>query len=113
MRKSGPEDSSLLLSEIIFSLGDVLNYINNRAFEQVGEFVGQIKRIPSADTHHATGTRPKHKRVNKAAVIDPDVFVNAIESVELLLETVAEWYAAWSGVIAIKWVVVVTIQILK
>ena len=41
-RNSGSERSSLILSEIVFALGDVLSYINNRAFEQVGEFVKNI-----------------------------------------------------------------------
>ena len=109
LRNSDSEKGSLLLSEVIFSIGDVLNYINTRAFEQVGEFVGQV-RLTGENYQNV----PKLQNLSQRC-IDPDLFLSSIESVELLLESLAEWYSMKVGKKGqvIKWAVVVTIQMLK
>ena len=106
-RNSGSEKGSLIMSEIIFSLGDVLSYINYRAFEQIGEFIGKDNQKPN-----------NHVKINKTGYalripVDPDIFLSSIESVELLLENIAELYSIKFDTYAVKWAVVATIQIMK
>ena len=106
-RKSGSEKGSLLMSEIVFAFGDVLNYINNRAFEQVGEYVGKEEPVVG------TRTRTNYSESSTGFQIDPDIFISAIESVELLLESLAELYCMKFSSNAFKWVVVGIIQTMK
>jgi hypothetical protein len=37
-------DKSLLISEFISSVGEIIRFVNDRAFEQVGRLVGEIDR---------------------------------------------------------------------
>ena len=96
-----------MTSEIVFALGDVLSYINNRAFEQVGEYAGkdQFRLHNYKNTEEAIG----HGR----APTDPTIFLSAIESVELLLESIAELYCIKVGSQTCKWAVVAAIQFIK
>ena len=108
-RNSGSQRSSLILSEIVFALGDVLSYINNRAFEQVGEYVEK-------DYSHATpGTSSKNDLAgrNSITAFNPDKILGGLESVELLAESLAEMYSLKSGSDTLKWVVVSAIQFFK
>ena len=108
-RNSGSQRSSLILSEIVFALGDVLSYINNRAFEQVGEYVEK-------DYSHATpGISSKRDLAgrNSTTAFNPDKLLGGLESVELLAESLAEIYSLKSGSDTLKWVVVSAIQFLK
>ena len=86
-RNSGSERGSLVMSEVVFALGDVLSYINSRAFEQVGEFVGKDNQ---ASNNHTT---TENSEYFSKSLIDPDLFISSMESVELLLESFAELYS--------------------
>ena len=107
-RNSGSEKVSLVMSEVVFALGDVLSYINNRAFEQVGEFIGKDNQYLNNHT-----TTNNNSAYFSQTLIDPDIFTSSIESVELLLESLAELYSIKFGSQTVKWAVVATIQILK
>ena len=90
------------MSEIIFSLGDVLSYINYRAFVQIGEFVGKDVTSSNDTTSHT----------NKFFG-DPDTLIGAIESIELLLESLAELYAIKFGTKRVKWAMITSVHFLK
>ena len=95
------------MSEIVFAIGDVLSYINNRAFEQVGEFVGK-------NNIALNNRRGKlNEGLPSQIPIDPNIFLGAIESVELLLESLAELYAMKYDSQSCKWAVVSTLQFFK
>ena len=93
-----------MISEAVFALGDVLSYINNRAFEQVGEYAGK-DQFTLDSTQGAIGPA----RIQT----DPTILLSAIESVELLLESLAELYCIKIGSQTSKWAVVATIQFIK
>ena len=108
-RNSGSQRSSLILSEIVFALGDVLSYVNNRAFEQVGEFVkkdySQVTPWPSS----------KDDLTNQdiSQEFNPNKILGGLESIELLAESLAELYSLKHGSETLKWIVVSAIQFLK
>ena len=108
-RNSGSERSSLILSEIVFALGDVLSYINNRAFEQVGEFV---KKDHSQTPPKTTKTGYSLGK-DSITTFNPNKILSGLESVELLLESLAELYSMKHGSETLKWVVVSAIQFQK
>ena len=96
-----------MTSEIVFALGDVLSYINSRAFEQVGEYAGKDQFTLHNYKSSGEGIDPDRMP------IDPTIFLSAIESVELLLESLAELYCIKVGSQTCKWAVVATIQLIK
>ena len=95
-RNSGSERRSLILSEIVFALGDILSFINNRAFEQVGEFVGkdQVEN-------------------DSSQIFNPNKALSGLESIELLIESIAELHSLRHGSDTLKWAAVSAIQFLK
>ena len=95
-RNSGSERRSLILSEIVFALGDVLSFINNRAFEQVGEFVGKDQL-----------------ENDSSQTFNPNKVLSGLESIELLIESIAELHSLKHGSDTLKWVAVSAIQFLK
>ena len=108
-RNSGSQRSSLILSEIVFALGDVLSYINNRAFEQVGEFAEKNY----SDATPGTSSKNDLAGRNLITAFDPDKILGGLESVELLVESLAEMYSLKTGSDVLKWVVVSAIQFFK
>ena len=101
-RKSGSDEHSLVVSEIVFAIGDVLSFVNNCAFVQIGEFVGKDITSSNDTTSHT----------NKFFG-DPDTLIGAIESIELLLESLAELYAIKFGTKRVKWAMITSIHLLK
>ena len=93
----------------MFALGDVFSYVNNRAFEQVGEFVKKDY------SHVKPGPSSKDDVTNKdiAQVFDPNKILGGLESIELLAESLAELYCLKHGSETLKWIVVSAIQFLK
>ena len=101
-RKSGSDEHSLVVSEIVFAIGEVVSYVNNCAFLQIGEFVGKDITSPDDPTSH------KNTIHN-----DPDTLIGAIESIELLLESLAELYAIKFGTKRVKWAMITSIHFFK
>ena len=93
----------------MFACGDVLSYINNRAFEQVGEFVKKdySYTLPRTTMNGDTLGR------DSCHTFNPNKILSGLESVELLLESLAELYSMKYGSDTLKWVVVSAIQFLK
>ena len=101
-RKSGSDEHSLVVSEIVFAIGDVLSFVNNCAFLQIGEFVGKDITSSNDTTSH-----------KKRFFGDPDSLTGAIESIELLFESLAELYAIKFGTKGVKWGMITSIHLLK
>ena len=91
----------------MFACGDVLSYINNRAFEQVGEFVKKDYSTTRTTMNGDTLGR------DSCHTFNPNKILSGLESVELLLESLAELYSLKYGPDTLKWVVVSAIQFLK